>query len=193
MKEKRPHKTLVHRRQFLQWGAALTIASALPAPAWAATGRKQRQPAERVLSLYNTHTGESLNTVYWLEGQYLPESLNNINYLMRDHRNGEVKDIDARLLELLYQISQRVESQQPINIISAYRSETTNAMLAEHDQRVAKHSLHIQGMAVDLRIPYRDLGYLKQAAMSLRTGGVGYYPNSNFLHIDVGTVRYWTG
>lgn len=147
--------------------------------------------AERSLSFYNTHTGESLKTVYWAQGQYSPEALAEVDFILRDFRSGDVKPIAPHLLDLAHELRRRLGSNEPIQIISGYRSPATNAMLAAHSGGVASHSLHLVGEALDLRLPGRDLKDVHRAALALAGGGVGYYPRSNFVHIDIGRVRRW--
>jgi uncharacterized protein YcbK (DUF882 family) len=154
----------------------------------ASAGRSQ---AERSLAFYNTHTAERLETLYWVQGSYLPESLGEISYILRDHRTDEIQDIDARLLDLLFALRKGLETQEPFHIISGYRSAQTNARLHAQSSGVAENSLHLLGQAIDVRIPGRALPVLRKAAMTLKGGGVGYYPKSDFVHIDVGRVRYW--
>ncbi|WP_460034219.1 YcbK family protein [Methylothermus subterraneus] len=131
--------------------------------------------------------------MYWFNGRYLSDSLQRLNHLLRDHRRNEVFPINARLFDLLYVLSARLETARPIEIISGYRSPATNAMLAAHSDQVAKTSLHTFGMAVDIRVPGRELKDVYKTALNLRAGGVGYYPVSNFVHVDVGRVRTWWG
>lgn len=148
---------------------------------------------ERTLSFDNLHTGESLKTTYWADGQYQPESLSGINHLLRDYRNGEIKPIDLGLLDLLHAITVRLNAARPIQLISGYRSPASNAMLHERSSGVARHSLHMEGLAADIRIPGHDLRELHKVALLMQGGGVGYYPQSDFVHVDVGRVRHWTG
>lgn len=148
---------------------------------------------ERTLSFYNLHTGENLKVAYWAEGEYIAESLSEINHLLRDYRNGEIKQIDLGLLNLLHAITLRLGTSKPIQLISGYRSPATNSMLHAHSSGVAKHSLHMEGMAADIRIPGHDLRELHEVAIAMRGGGVGYYAQSDFVHVDVGRQRYWTG
>jgi len=179
----------VDRRRFLKLGllAALQFMSAgfqLP-KAFAFDGRK------RILSLYNTHTGEALSTVYWQSGDYLKPSLTKINHILRDHRTHEVISMDLGLLDLLHAIHLKVGIQEPFHIISGYRSPRTNAFLCEQNQGVVKNSLHLCGKAADIRLPGYELSHLRRVAVNLREGGVGYYPRSDFVHVDVGRVRCW--
>jgi len=145
----------------------------------------------RSLAVYNVHTGESLNTTYWEGGEYIPGALHEVNYLFRDFRANETRDIDPRLLDVLYDLRLLTESAKPINLVSGYRSYATNAMLAAQSEGVARHSMHIEGKASDIHIPGVELRDLHQAALSLGAGGVGYYPQSNFVHVDTGRVRHW--
>jgi uncharacterized protein YcbK (DUF882 family) len=151
-------------------------------------------PPERVLSFFNTHTGERLKTAYCGGGTYRPDALSEINHILRDFRANEIKPIDPKLLDLLHELGGTLETDQAIHIISGYRSPVTNAQLRERggsNTGVASHSLHIDGKAIDIRIPGVRLENLRAAARSLKLGGVGYYPSSNFVHVDTGRVRFW--
>jgi uncharacterized protein YcbK (DUF882 family) len=145
---------------------------------------------ERSLSIYNLHTAEKLKVVYWTGGAYIPESLAEINHVLRDHRTGNVHEIDRRLLDLMCEIRTQLETVEPFQIISGYRSPQTHAMLRGRSNGVAKHSLHMDGMAADVTLHGRSLELLRKVAVSLKSGGVGYYPGQ-FVHIDVGRVRTW--
>jgi uncharacterized protein YcbK (DUF882 family) len=147
----------------------------------------------RSVSLKNLHTGESMEGVYWEKGEYIPDVLAAVNVHLRDYRTGDVHPIDPRLLDLLDAVSARTETRSPFQVISGYRSPKTNAMLHERSAEVAKKSLHVQGMAIDIRLADVALDHLHAAALSLGGGGVGYYPESDFVHIDVGPVRTWSG
>jgi uncharacterized protein YcbK (DUF882 family) len=129
--------------------------------------------------------------VYWADGRYLPGALADIDYILRDHRAGEIKPIDTRLLDLMCSLRANLEIRGPFHVISGYRSPETNALLRNRGQGVARNSLHLQGKAVDIRLPGCELSVLRRAAMKLKGGGVGYYPSPNFVHIDVGRVRHW--
>lgn len=149
---------------------------------------------ERSINLYNLHTGESLKTVYWADGQYQAEGLTAINKVLRDFRTGDVHPMDPQLMDVLNQVRALTDSTtKQVHIISGYRSPQTNEMLHEASAKsgVATHSMHMDGKATDIRIPGVDLGYLHKAAMSLKEGGVGFYPKSDFVHVDTGRVRYW--
>jgi uncharacterized protein YcbK (DUF882 family) len=177
------------RRDVLAAGVAISAASLLPCRAIA--GISRTFSADRFLQFYNTHTDEKIKAVYWSQGTYVPEALVDINHILRDHRTGELKEIDTYLLDLLFALQQKLESAVPFHIISGYRSPGTNALLRILSKGVAKSSLHTDGKAIDIRLPGYELKTLKRAAVDLRLGGVGYYPFSDFVHVDVGRVRYW--
>lgn len=179
----------LERRSFIKVG--ILIASTCFAPRSAIGAIRDYLSPERKLHLVNLHTGESLKTVYWSGGKYLSKALTDIDHVLRDHRTGEIRPIDTRLLDLLYVIGKRLETQRPFHIISGYRSPATNSFLRKKGYGVARHSLHMQGKAVDIRMPACDLSSLRHVAIALREGGVGYYPRANFVHVDVGRVRYW--
>lgn len=185
----------LHRRQFLGLGAAAAAAAFVPQRAHAAIRPAAAAAVpERVLSFFNTHTGERLKTRYCAGGEYQPDALTEVNYILRDFRANEIKPIDPRLLDLLHELGGTLETDQPIHIISGYRSPKTNAALRERGSAttgVASHSLHMVGQAIDIRVPGVKLDNLRSAARSLKIGGVGFYPDLNFVHVDVGRVRYW--
>lgn len=147
--------------------------------------------SERRLQFYNLHTGEKISTTYWAQGEYVRDELSVINHLMRDHRSGEVANMDKHLLDLLYLLQQKVDKTGEYHIISAYRSAKTNSKLRKRSKGVAKRSLHMQARAIDIRLPGVRLKLLRQAALELKLGGVGYYPKSNFIHVDTGRPRFW--
>lgn len=178
------------RRLFLKLGGA-ALAAGLAGQAGAKAAPPATGGAERLLRLYNTHTGEQASTVYWAEGRYQPDGLAEINRLLRDHRSGEVSDMNTGLLDLLCLLSARLDTRQRFEIISGYRSPASNALLREHSGGVAQRSLHMEGLAVDLRVPGRALADVRRIALALGGGGVGYYPASDFVHVDVGRVRNW--
>src|SRR6266511_5092279 len=134
------------RRRFLQWGAVAAAMSLGPRSALSSTSGFQAP--ERSVAFYNTHTGESLSTIYWIQGKYLPEALADVDRVLRDHRTDEIKPIDPQLLDLLHAISGELECSHPFYVISAYRSPTTNAFLRFMSRRVAEHSLHMDGKAI---------------------------------------------
>ena len=180
------------RRQFVKGGTLAALALCFPSIAAASVSRIYIEP-ERRLSFYNTHTGESLSTVYYSMGAYLRESLEEINHVLRDHRTGEIKAIDRELLDLLYELSVNVGAREPFHVISGFRSLESNSFLRSRSSGVAKKSLHLEGKAVDVRIPGRDLAIVREGALHMKCGGVGYYPASEFIHLDVGPFRYWSG
>jgi uncharacterized protein YcbK (DUF882 family) len=173
------------RRQFLR--SCLTAVAGLAAAAKAA---KAAIP-DRVLTFENLHTGESLKATYWADGTYLRETTKAVAWVLRDFRNNTVHPIDPALLDLLYALQGQLEISRPFQVISGYRSPETNFALAAASDGVAKHSLHMQGMAIDIRIPKVELGHLRDAARQLALGGVGYYPASDFVHVDTGRIRHW--
>ena len=183
------------RRSFLGFGAAAAATALVPARAQAMTvASTAAKPYERVLSFFNTHTGERLKTAYCCGGKYQPEALKEINHILRDFRVNEIKPIDPKLLDLLHELSGTIETDQPFHIISGYRSPHTNSMLRARGGSttgVASKSLHMVGKAIDIRVPGVKLDNLRGAARSLKLGGVGYYPSSNFVHVDTGRVRFW--
>ena len=175
-----------HRRFFLK--ACAGVAAGLVYPSVFAA---KHNAMERKLSFYNTHTDENISATYWAEGKYIEESLVDINKIMRDHRSGEIHPIDPQLLDLLHTLQNNVEKKDPFSIISCYRSPATNALLNKKSNGVAKRSLHMQGKAIDIRLPGCDLNNLRKAALTMKRGGVGYYPESDFIHVDTGRVRFW--
>lgn len=175
----------VDRRKMLGWIGAGAGALVLPSTAsWAAL-------ETRSLGFRSTHTGETLTCTYWDSAGYRGEALADIDYLLRDHRTGDVALIDVGLLDLLHQIRWAMGSHEPFDVISGYRSAKTNEMLRRNGTGVDENSLHMSGRAIDIRLPDRQLADLRAAAVSFQAGGVGYYPNSNFLHVDVGRVQTW--
>ena len=181
------------RRRFLGLGAVAAAAAVLPAKALAAPVAKSGAP-ERVLSFFNTHTGERLQASYCCGGVYQPNVLEQVNFILRDFRANEIRPIDPKLLDLLYELGGVLHTDQPYHVISGYRSPQTNSMLRTRGGShtgVASGSLHVVGKAIDIRMPGVKLAHLHAAAMSLKLGGVGYYPSSDFVHVDTGRVRYW--
>jgi len=168
-------------------GAALTASTLVTSPVQAAI----RTRMERSVFLNNIHTGESLKTVYWHDGRYQPNAMRQINHILRDHYSGDVHQMDPQVADLLCVLHHRLGTHKPLQIVSGYRSPQTNAMLASMSDGVAAHSLHMEGKAVDIRIEGMHVRTIGRAAKSLRLGGVGQYPSSNFVHVDVGRVRTW--
>ncbi len=179
----------VNRRLFLKLGALATAAALTPTPVFGAIERLF-QP-ERNLSFFNTHTGESLSSCYFRSGRYNPTALKDINYILRDHRTGGIKAIETHLLDILHALSIELKTDAPFHVISGYRSSKSNTILRRKSKKVASRSLHMQGKAIDIRLPECSTAVLRDTALKLRAGGVGYYPRSDFIHIDTGRVRYW--
>jgi uncharacterized protein YcbK (DUF882 family) len=184
-------QTDMSRRGFLTLGLLTAASAALPSQALGAV--KDFLIPERSLSFHNTHTGENLQSTYWCQGTYRPEALLEINRILRDHRTGDIMAIDTELLDLLYALQLKLDNNSPLHIISGYRSPKTNSILRTKSNGVAKKSLHTHGKAIDIRIPGCELKSLHRTAIKLKMGGVGFYPRSNFVHLDVGRVRYWRG
>jgi uncharacterized protein YcbK (DUF882 family) len=176
------------RRRFLKIGALTAAQLLVPAVAMARTRVLLRR---RTLKFYNLHTGESLKTTYWENGSYNPEELERVNYILRDFRANEIKPIDPTLLDLLTRIQHRLGTAESFQVISGYRSPLTNAMLHSNGEGVAVHSLHIDGKAIDICVPGRSLAQVRGAALAQKSGGVGYYPRTGFVHVDTGRVRWW--
>jgi uncharacterized protein YcbK (DUF882 family) len=178
------------RRWFLRRGAQLALAgsalSTIAPAAWAST------TPGRSLRLSHTHTGESLELTYASGAQYLPQALDKMNHFLRDHYSGEVGHMDPQLLDLLHAVRETLGTQLPFHVISGYRCPATNARLRKTGGGgVAKRSLHMDGKAIDVRIPGVPLAELRDAALSLKAGGVGTYTRSQFVHIDTGRPRSW--
>lgn len=179
---------MLSRRGFLRFslgvGAGLVAVPALARVALPQSG-------ERALAFYNTHTGEQTRATYWADGEYVASELATLDRLLRDHRSGEVAAMDPRLFDILHDLQQLTAASGTFQIISGYRSPVTNAQLHSKSGGVARNSLHTRAQAIDIRLPGVALRDLHRAALSLRAGGVGYYANSDFIHIDTGRVRAW--
>ena len=183
------------RRKLLGVGggaAALSITPALPALAMPAyTGNETQPNGARSLAFYNLHTQERIKVDYFANGEYDPEAMRALNRFMRDPRDHSAVAMHPGLIDLLYALHQKMETNAPFHLISGYRSPRTNAWLRRRGRGVAKNSLHMRGFAADIRLPGRDLRSLWRAARSLKRGGVGLYTRSDFVHVDIGRVRYW--
>jgi uncharacterized protein YcbK (DUF882 family) len=185
------HDTCLQRRRLIQTlagGAALMTVPGLASATSRAGGHNTR-----TLSFAHTHTGEQLSVAYRAGSRYLPEGMTRIAYLMRDFRSGDVHPIDTDLMDVLWQVQTNLKTRQPFQIISAYRSPKTNAMLQGRSAHtgVAKNSMHLSGRAIDIRLPGIALADVRDAALEIKRGGVGFYPNSEFVHLDTGRVRRW--
>jgi uncharacterized protein YcbK (DUF882 family) len=184
--EHRSRPAWLNRRSFLTVSAA-SAAALFTLPSLA----KVHSARERGVSLYNLHTGEQATAVYWANGEFVEGGLQELNRVLRDHRTGDVYPMDTDLFDLLCVLRTRVDGCKPFQVISGYRSPETNAFLRKHGSGVARHSYHMQGMAIDIRLEDCALDHLHKAALALRGGGVGYYPDSDFIHVDVGPLRRW--
>jgi len=165
-------------------GFALLITLTLPVYTIADTGK-------RLLSFYNTHTHERLTVMYKNGNQYKPEAFKKINYILRNHRSGDVYPMDPKLMDFLYDLLAKVNNHGEVHIISGYRSPKTNAKLRQKSKGVAGGSMHMKGKALDFRLPGTDTAVLRDSARTMKRGGVGYYRKPDFIQIDTGRVRNW--
>lgn len=179
----------VSRRRFLSCCGQAALVGLAPAPLWAAAN--PQRPSTNSLSLLNIHTGERLACTYREGGRLRPDALAAIDRILRDYRTGAVKPIDPQLLDLLAAVARRLGTDNPFQIVSGYRSPETNALLRRQGHGVARHSYHLLGRAVDVKVPGITTRELHTAALGERGGGVGYYPRSGFVHLDTGPVRTW--
>jgi len=178
------------RRQFFK--AGLGMLTAWVAPVTAMSALHPDHPS-RTLAFFNTHTHERLSVCYYENRAYCPDALNRINYILRDHRTGDIVAIDRRLMDLLFDVKRQLAVDSPYHIISGYRSPKTNELLRRHTSGVAKRSYHMFGRAIDIRLPGCHTQRLKQRFIAMKFGGVGYYRKSDFIHVDTGDVRTWNG
>jgi len=163
-----------------------TAAPALP------SGPVAQRSRQYHLRFFHTHTGEKLDLVYRFGDTYVHEALAELDYFLRDYRNGEVRHYDPRVFDLLYELLNAAGRPDAwINVVCGYRNPQTNAYLRGQGHGVAKHSLHMQAMAIDIRLPGTSTAKLRDLALALHEGGVGYYAHSDFIHVDVGRVRRW--
>jgi len=173
------------RRRLLGVGCGLAAGSLLPLRA------ARAYSDARELSFEHLHTGEQLSTVFWSGGRFDDQGLADLKHIMRDWRTGETIEVDRRLYQVLFELRRMIGTQQPFQIISAYRSPKTNAQLRQNSGAVAKRSLHMQGMAIDVRLPGYSTKGLRDLALKQRSGGVGYYSRSDFVHLDTGRALTW--
>lgn len=145
----------------------------------------------RRIRFYSGRTGESLDTIYWIEGEYIKEAMKEINFFMRDWRSDKQRKIDMRAIDIMAASHNLMDASEPYTMLSGYRTPNTNAMLRSRSSAVAKNSLHMKGMAADLRLKSRSVSQMARAAASCRAGGVGRYSRSNFVHMDCGVIRSW--
>lgn len=184
------HTNQVTRRRFLAAASGMAVLGA-PMVARAIT---LNTPSQRNLAMHHTHTREQIALTYAVGRSYLPEALSDLNHFLRDHYSGQVGQMDPRLYDIMHAVRHALRVRVPYQIISGYRSPQTNEFLrTTRGGGVAKRSLHMDGKAVDLRIPGVPLKELRDVALELKMGGVGYYPGSNFVHLDTGAVRTWQG
>jgi uncharacterized protein YcbK (DUF882 family) len=177
---------LLSRRSFLTSVACAALTLATPRVFASVMPARDRE-----LSFYNIHTGEKLSASFWSDGKYLDDGIDEISWILRDFRTGTTSPIDPKLLDLLYELQVKLDHQGELHVISGYRSPKTNAMLARRSSGVARHSYHMLGQAIDIRMPNFDTDKLYKAAISMKGGGAGYYSGSDFVHLDVGRVRHW--
>ena len=178
------------RRLFLKASLLTSLAFLHPGIALASLPMEKR--ASGRLNLYNIHTGEKINTIYRdPDGQYNAQGINELTWLLRCHYTNQPHPIDLKTLDYLDLVNTRLGNSNEIHVISGYRSPEYNNYLISHGHKVAKHSLHMEGRAIDIRIPGTTLSTLQRTALSLRLGGVGYYPSEDFVHIDSGAFRRW--
>ena len=178
------------RRTFIKIGLCAAASLSAPRLAFANTSIKELASAKE-LSFYNLHTDERLRLAFYENGRYVPSAMAELNHFLRDYRSGDVYPIDPALFEQLHTLQGLVETPGEFHVISGYRSPKTNKMLHAHSDGVANHSMHLEGRAIDIRLPGKDLGLLHKAALSMNAGGVGFYPGSDFIHLDTGRVRHW--
>jgi len=181
------------RRDLLRGMAGASLLLLAPAFIRSASGAAFAAAPSRAIAFNNLHTGESCALTYFEQGQYVPESLAIINRVLRDHRNNEEHAMDVALLDLLTMLHGELHTSAPFEVISGYRSPESNAAMHARSEGVAKHSMHMEGKAMDIRVSDRSLTQLHRTALAMGAGGVGYYPTSNFVHVDTGRVRQWQG
>ncbi len=179
------------RRALLGAFAATTVA-ATPTLSNAAGFLRGAGDIRRV-RMYSGRTGERIDMIYWIEGQYIKDAVKEINYFMRDWRTDDVKNIDLRTVDIMAASHNLLDVSEPYMLLSGYRSPKTNAMLRSRSSGVAKNSLHLNGQAADLRLASRSVNQMAKAAIACSGGGVGRYSGSNFVHMDCGAVRSWGG
>ncbi|MBR9649886.1 YcbK family protein [Thalassovita aquimarina] len=181
--------TSFSRRGLLGAFAATTIAAA---PTFSnAAGFLRGSGDIRRIKMYSGRTGEKLDMIYWIEGEYIPDALKEITYFMRDWRTDTAKNIDARTIDIMAASHNLLDVTEPYMLLSGYRSPKTNAMLRSNSRGVAKNSLHMKGQAADLRLASRSVSQMARAASACSAGGVGRYSRSNFVHMDCGPIRTW--
>jgi uncharacterized protein YcbK (DUF882 family) len=198
------NSTIASRREFLKKLALGSVLALSGCGVETATVRQVELPGDdhshiqlshstgyKTLSFEHTHTGEKLKLTYYERGKYIKDALREINYLLRDFRTDDIHPIDTALLDQLFDLKQTLGLNRPFHIISGYRSPYTNARLRKHSHGVAEHSFHLQGRAIDIRVERVSSKSIRNAALAMAKGGVGYYPRNNFVHLDTGRFRTW--
>ena len=181
--------TLITRRGLLGAFAATAV---IAAPTYSnAFGLLRGAGDVRRVRMYSGRTGESMDTIYWIEGEYIPEALKEINHFMRDWRTNDVTRMDPRTVDIMAAAHRLMDVSEPYMLLSGYRCPKTNAMLRSRSSGVARNSLHLKGQAADLRLKSRSVGQMAKAAEACASGGVGRYSRSDFVHMDCGPVRHW--
>ncbi|MBV1868336.1 MAG: DUF882 domain-containing protein [Marinosulfonomonas sp.] len=182
---------VISRRNLLGAFAATTLVAA---PTYSnAFGLLRGAGDIRSIAMFSGRTGESINTVYWIEGDYIKDALKEINHFMRDWRTDQVIKVDTRTIDIMAASHNLMNCNEPYMMLSGYRSPKTNAMLRSRSRRVARNSLHMKGQAADLRLKSRSVTQMAGAATACSAGGVGKYSRSNFVHMDCGPIRTWRG
>ncbi len=186
-----PTLATMNRRKLLQVFAAGVVAAA---PTYSnAFGLLRGAGDIRRIKMYSGRNGESIDTIYWIDGKYIPEAFDEISYFMRDWRSGKVKLIDSRTIDIIAASHQLLDSDAPFAMLSGYRTAATNRALRARSRSVARNSLHVKGQAADLRMQGRSVTQIARAAISCKAGGVGKYRGANFVHMDCGDIRTWNG
>jgi uncharacterized protein YcbK (DUF882 family) len=185
-----------YNKETMDWkktfAAAIVFAAMFAGPLHAAAGNPAVSPEQYRLRLYHLHTGEHIDVVYRVGDRYLPNAVAQLDHFLRDHRTGDVKDYDLKEFDLLHDLLVRLgDPEGTIDIVCGYRTPSSNKYLRQHGHGVALHSQHMQAKAIDIRIPGTSTAKVRDAALALHRGGVGYYAQSNFVHVDVGPVRHW--
>jgi uncharacterized protein YcbK (DUF882 family) len=184
---------VLSRRKFLVLGSSFMAVAATPSLATLILPKSAPRFSIRKLALYNIHTGETFEGTYWRESHYDTKALERLTHVLRDRRNNKKHPIDPRLFDALHRLQSKLGTKDPFQIICGYRSPETNSMLHKKNRGVAKNSLHVKGKAIDVNLGHVSLKELSNAARSLKVGGVGYYPKSNFVHIDIRhKPAFWT-
>jgi uncharacterized protein YcbK (DUF882 family) len=185
----KPTSSGMTRRGLLGAFAATAVAAA---PTYSnAAGFLRGGGDVRRITMYSGRTGERINMVYWIDGHYIGDAIQEVNHFMRDWRNGKTVNIDTRTVDIMAASHRLMDTNEPYMLLSGYRSPETNAMLRARSSGVARNSLHLRGQAADLRVSGRSVGQMSRAAQRCASGGVGRYSGSNFVHMDCGPVRTW--